>query len=1074
MTHPLINIIASPDDSIRHQRLDTFCATATRADLLDATEQLDRFRRQCDNLYQRVRALFFLYAIHRYFLPSHCTSNHHLIPIDAMQLMFDRRFTETIDCLQSTWRRVGPSDAISSALAEAYRRLGFQTLADQVRRSVRSTAGNQWMFRAGHPGGHPLRIRPELLLRHTRLIERTPVRMDLSHSGWSDIFFLGMDYPEGARVVNVSVDLAVRGRDTAPKPPIETTLRIINKPVLRLASVDLHAAVEIKSVNEVFDFARDYLGLLKAAVIASGIIPPGLEGTSYDMRDVLAWLLGVHDYGTDAGAAPARGLEVVSHVNDIPRGSRLAVSTNLLASLISLCMRATGQIDTLEGPLTNADRRTVAARAILGEWLGGSGGGWQDSGGLWPGIKLIEGCEAAAGNPEYGVSRGRLLPNHTILDESVVSPGAREKLQSSLILVHGGMAQDVGPILELVTEKYLLRLPDEWQARQDAARTFDHIVDALKSGDIRALGTHTTDNFQHPLSTIIPWVTNEFTERLISNVRERFGARFWGFWMLGGMSGGGMGFIFDPAIQPIAKDFMQEMMMEVKQDLQDALPFAMNPVVYDFSINECGTSATLDTTATAPQRSQPHASTTAVASPHISKAMSLQDLLDEWGFDRQQHEQIRSDLQAGRLGLSQNRLSANTLIEDARPDDVIDVRPGSSDISTKEWCERGLELLRQQTVAVVTMAGGIGSRWTAGAGVVKALDPFVRLGGRFRSFIDIHLAKSRRIGRLAGILPLPHVFTSGFLTYEPMRRAVDALHAEYPDHTIVLSKDKPVGLRLIPMERDLRFAWEETRQQILDERQQKVRESLNAALIGWAKSHGEGSDYTDNLPLQCLHPTGHWYPVPNMLINGVLASLMKQYSNLRYLMLHNIDTVGADADPALLAVHAQSGSCLTYEVITRRIEDRGGGLARINGAVRMVEGLALPTDDDEYKLSYYNSATVWIDINQLLAAFGISRHDMLSGSPGVREAVRAFAQQMPTYVTLKDVKKRWGQGQEDIFPVCQFEKLWTDMSCLSDVTCSYALVSRFRGQQLKDHAQLDPWLRDGSAAYVDSICEWKE
>src|SRR2546430_2616744 len=34
-----------------------------------------------------------------------------------------------------------------------------------------------------------------------------------------------------------------------------------------------------------------------------------------------------------------------------------------------------------------------------------------------------------------------------------------------------------------------------------------------------------------------------------------------------------------------------------------------------------------------------------------------------------------------------------------------------------------------------------------------------------------------------------------------------------------------------------------------------------------------------------------------------------------------------------------------------------------------------------------------------------------------------MAAKMPTYITLKDVKKRWGQGQEDIFPVTQFEKL---------------------------------------------------
>ena len=40
---------------------------------------------------------------------------------------------------------------------------------------------------------------------------------------------------------------------------------------------------------------------------------------------------------------------------------------------------------------------------------------------------------------------------------------------------------------------------------------------------------------------------------------------------------------------------------------------------------------------------------------------------------------------------------------------------------------------------------------------------------------------------------------------------------------------------------------------------------------------------------------------------------------------------------------------------------------------------------------------------------------------------------MPTYITLKDVKKRWGKGQEDVFPVAQFEKLWGDMTALARV-----------------------------------------
>src|ERR1019366_8520481 len=97
-----------------------------------------------------------------------------------------------------------------------------------------------------------------------------------------------------------------------------------------------------------------------------------------------------------------------------------AVSTTLLAALVSVCMRATGQAASLTGQLQEHERRLVLARALLGEWLGG--GGWQDSGGVWPGMKLIEGVLASDGDPEFGISRGRLMPQHRILDASDASP----------------------------------------------------------------------------------------------------------------------------------------------------------------------------------------------------------------------------------------------------------------------------------------------------------------------------------------------------------------------------------------------------------------------------------------------------------------------------------------------------------------------------------------------------------------------------------------------------------------------------------------------------------------------------
>jgi hypothetical protein len=1102
-------IITATDPVLRNRSLDSFCRNATTARLLEEAADLDRRRRTSENLYERVRALFFLYAIHRFHLPNRPeVMGPARIPHAGVEKLLTRRFEEALSSFLEAQSADGPSDALSSALAAAYRGLAFHTLSGQVRRSVRSVRGNQWMFRTGHPADYALRIRPELLRRDPAggfpiLCESTPVRMDLSHSAWSDIFFLGMDLPESARVLNVSIDLAIHGSDSvAPKPPVETCFRVIDSPVLRLVSLDLEASTEISDLRELFDFGRDYLGLLKAAVIASGLIPSGFESSGQPMADLLRQLLG-HDN---------LGIELISHVNDIPKGSRLAVSTNLLASLIAVCMRATCQASSLTGSLTEPERRLVAARAILGEWLGGSGGGWQDSGGVWPGIKLIEGVLAREGDPEFGVSRGRLLPQHRILGDDEVSPATRQKLQDSLVLVHGGMAQDVGPILEMVTERYLLRSDAEWQARLQSLGILDEIVRGLRAGDIRAIGNATERNFEGPIQTIIPWASNLFTESLIREARAAFGPAFWGFWMLGGMSGGGMGFIFDPASKAEAQKRLSELMCDTSDRLAGGVPFAMQPVVYDFSINERGTFARLldEQSALLPDRyynlilpavlrKDQHSlsateradltrfsiscygETNALARTQSflerllpshnqgrKESQTLESLLSEYGFDPLQHEKIQTELRAGQIGLAQNRLPASSQIEDIAPEQVFD----ATDSADPEYCRIGQAALASGAVAVVTLAGGAGTRWTRGSGVVKALSPFCRLAGKHRTFLEVHLAKSRHTGRLAGH-PVPHVITTSYLTHQPTADHLQRENNYGYEGSLRLSPGRIVGLRLVPMIRDLRFAWEETAQQLLEPQAQKMRESSRAALIAWALQAGEGTNYTDNLPHQCLHPVGHWYEIPNLFRNGVLHDLLSANPNLRYLLVHNVDTVGVNLDPAILGRHISTGSTMSIEVIRRRIEDRGGGLASVDGRLRLVEGMALPQESIEFQLSYYNSNTFWIDVHALLRVFGLAAED-LSDQARVTAAIRATAARMPTYITLKDVKKRWGKGQEDIFPVAQFEKLWVDMTALPQVTCDYIAVPRARGQQLKEPAQLDGWLRDGSASAAAALCDFSD
>lgn len=1102
----LIEIIKSDDDRVRDRSLESVCDHATLQELLDHAYVLDQFRRTESNLYHRVRALFFLAAIYRYHLPKHLKpSEAGRIPFDGYDHLLGRRFLEAIDVFCDAQSCEGPSVGLASALAEAYHHLGFQTLADQVRRSVRSVRGNQWMFRIGHPEDHPLRVRPELLKRDDvtgtmpLLMETTAVRMDFSHSAWSDIFFLGMDYPQGARVVNVSVDLGVRGRDDSPRPPIETYFRVIDEPVLRLTSVDLGVTSEVDSVAGMFDFARDYLGLLKAAVIAAGIIPPGLEGSQSSIREVLERLVG-----------PGKGIELVSKINDIPKGSRLAVSTNLLGSLISILMRATGQVKSLSGQLQENDRRLVAARAILGEWIGGSGGGWQDSGGVWPGIKLIQGVEAGPGDPEDGISRGRLMPVHEVLTEDQLAAGTRQKIQNSLVLVHGGMAQNVGPILEMVTEHYLLRSEKEWAGRKEAMQIYDDVVEAIRKGDVKKIGEVTTRNFEGPLRTIIPWSTNRFTDSLIEQCRGQYGDEFWGFWMLGGMAGGGMGFIFDPTIKDQAASWLSNTMVATKRRFQTSLPFAMDPVVYDFKINDNGSFADLKTGSDAvmpdryyalvapgllrqPMRDLPESrrvelqhlsarcqesegSETAAlllksllpsGESDLGSQQTLSQVLRESGFDKDQHEAIREDLVQGRIGLASNRVASSTSITDVSPDDIVDLR----DLTDSALKNLGANSIRNGEVAVVTLAAGVGSRWTEGAGVSKALHPFHRFSGKHRSFLEVHLAKNRRTAQQYDSR-LPHVFTTSYLTHRPIEDSLSVNDRFGFDGDVFLSEGRSIGLRMVPMVRDLRFIWEETAQQVLDEQQQKVRESVRSALMQWARSSGEATDYTDNLPTQCIHPVGHWYEIPNMLRNGLLGKMLEDQPSLKYLLLHNIDTLGANVDAEILGNHIDGGQTLSFEVINRRLEDRGGGLARVNGRPRLMEGLAMPNEQTEFDLTFYNSMTTWITIDGLLESFGLQRNDLVNQIK-VDAAVRGMAKRLPTYVTLKDVKKRWGHAQEDVFPVSQFEKLWGDMTALPDVDSQFFAVPMRRGQQLKAQAQLDSWNRDGSASFIDSLCQWQ-
>ena len=145
--------------------------------------------------------------------------------------------------------------------------------------------------------------------------------------------------------------------------------------------------------------------------------------------------------------------------------------------------------------------------------------------GVWPGVKLIHGVVAARGLG-WAPAGVWLLPEHAAGAGSGAS-GDAPALAESLVLVHGGMAQNVGPILEMVTERYLLRSPAGARP-PGGGPDLDRVLAILQGGSVADLSRATT-----AISSVLhdhhPWATNLFVESIIERAQKTLGDAYWGF-----------------------------------------------------------------------------------------------------------------------------------------------------------------------------------------------------------------------------------------------------------------------------------------------------------------------------------------------------------------------------------------------------------------------------------------------------------------------------------------------------------------------------------------------------------------
>ena len=236
---------------------------------------------------------------------------------------------------------------------------------------------------------------------------------------------------------------------------------------------------------------------------------------------------------------------------------------------------------------------------------------------------------------------------------------------------------------------------------------------------------------------------------------------------------------------------------------------------------------------------------------------------------------------------------------------------------TAEWSRQravGVELLASGAVAFCVLAGGMATRM---GGVVKALVEI--LPGR--TFLDLRLDETERIATFAGQRPPLWLMTSG-ATDAPIRAAIESRGAA----TAAATFRQYESLRLEP----------------------------------------SGAPFVDADGRPSPHATGHGDLPQALAESGLLQAFLERGG--RYVVIANLDNVGATIDPALLALHVERGRELTVEVVAKRADDRGGIPLAVDGHPMVVEEFRLPASFAAGSVPYFNTNTLIVEAEALAAS----------------------------------------------------------------------------------------------------------
>lgn len=279
--------------------------------------------------------------------------------------------------------------------------------------------------------------------------------------------------------------------------------------------------------------------------------------------------------------------------------------------------------------------------------------------------------------------------------------------------------------------------------------------------------------------------------------------------------------------------------------------------------------------------------------------------LARYGFDAQQLAQWQQAVAEGRLSKANNVIAQDLL---APPPGVIAQLPGAR---TRAWHE--LEAIGKQAIGagefgVVLLNGGMATRF---GGVVKGT---VDVLGRGRSFLalamqDVQRAQDACGGRI-------QVFLMNSFATDDATRAHFAKHRDF-------------GLDADQIHHFTQFV------SVRMEKEGGLFRDKDGALSPYGTGHGDfpGAFRQSGMLQRFLDLGGKW------------------------VLVRNVDNLGARVDPVILGHHVQSGAEVTAELAPKWPEDVGGAPYLVGDRVQLVEQLRYPAGFQAEIVDVFNCNT---------------------------------------------------------------------------------------------------------------------